>query len=444
MAHYDVTLSRRQLARAAVASTIGTTIEWYDTILYGILVSLYLGRQFFPARDPLTSALAGYGSLFVSFLARPLGGAIFGHFGDRVGRKATLVATLLMAGLSSAGVGLLPTYAQVGVLAPALLVALRVLLGLSLGGEWGGSVLLTLEWGNRARRGFWSAWPQIGAPAASALSYALFQLSALAFGRSSTWAWRAPFLFGLVLVGVGLYLRLGVLDTPTFSRLLETRRTERRPVLAVLRRSPGPVLLSCLAAMGQQAPQVVFGTFAAVYAGTVLRYPAGTVSLFLVAAGVVGALATPLGGLVSDLAGRRRTFVAGVTAMLVYSFVYWRLLDTRVVALFLLASLLATLIGAAVTGPQAAFVAENFTGRLRYSGTALGVGLGAIVAGGPAPIVATALLQRFHDSTPIALYLAGCCLVSLVAALLLPDRSRQDLAVEYDEGAEPGLARAGA
>ncbi|HLH71575.1 MAG TPA: MFS transporter [Candidatus Dormibacteraeota bacterium] len=442
MADYDVALSRRQLVRAAMASTIGTTIEWYDTILYGTLVSLYLGRQFFPSRDPLTSALAGYGSLFVSFLARPLGGAIFGHFGDRVGRKATLVATLLVAGLCSAGVGLLPTYDQVGIVAPMLLVTLRALLGLSLGGEWGGSVLLTLEWGNRARRGFWSSWPQIGAPAASALSFALFQLAALTFGRTSTWAWRAPFLFGLVLVAVGLYLRLGVLDTPTFTRLLEARRTERRPVLTVLRRSPGPVVLSCLTAMGQQAPQVVFGTFAVVYATTVLRYPMGTVSLFLLAAGVLGALVTPCWGLASDLAGRRRTFVVGLVAMLGYSFVYWWLVDTRVVSLFLVAALLATVVGAMTSGPQAAYVAENFTGRLRYSGTSLGVGLGAVVAGGPAAIISTALLQRFHSSTPIALYLAGTCLVSLIAAALLRDRSGQDLAVEYDEPSGLPLAEA--
>jgi MFS family permease len=443
MTDHDATSSRRQLVRAAVASTIGTTIEWYDTILYGTLVSLYLGQQFFPSRDRLTSALAGYGSLFVSFLARPLGGAIFGHFGDRVGRKATLVATLLVAGLCSAGVGLLPTYDQVGIAAPVLLVTLRVLLGLSLGGEWGGSVLLTLEWGNRARRGFWSSWPQIGAPAASALSFGLFQLAALAFGRTSTWAWRAPFLFGLVLVAVGLYLRLGVFDTPTFAQLLETRRTERRPVLAVLRRNPGEVVLSCLTAMGQQAPQVVFGTFAVVYTTTVLHYPMETVSLFLLTAGLLGALATPCWGLASDLAGRRRIFVLGLVAMLGYSFVYWWLVDTRIVGLFLVAALLATVIGAMTSGPQAAYVAENFTGRLRYSGTALGVGLGAIVAGGPAAIVSTALLQRFHSSMPIAFYLAATCLISLIAATWLRDRSRQDLAVEYDESSSLPLAGAG-
>ena len=428
-------LTRRQLGRAVLASTIGTTIEWFDTTLYGLLIPLSIGRLFFPAGDPLTSSLAGFASLMVSFGARPIGGVIFGHYGDRLGRKATLVVTLLLSGIASTLIGLLPTYAEIGVLAPVLLLALRLCIGLSLGGEWGGAVLLTLEWGNGRHRGFWAAWPQIGVVAAAVLGFLSIQASVALVGPQSWWVWRLPFLASIVLVVVGLYVRLGVLETPTFSRLLERRRIERAPVLAVLGRNWREVLLTALLRMGEQAPLLVFTTFFLIYATVALRLPQATAVNVSIVAGLFGIVSPPVFGYLSDLFGRRRVFLAGVVAMALWAFPYFALLNTREVGLVLLAACVAQVVAAAMAGPEAAFIAEAFTGRLRYSGASIGAGLGAPISGGAASIVSVLLFQRFHSATPVAAYIVGCCLVSLVAGALLRERSRQDLSVEYDEAA---------
>jgi MFS family permease len=429
-------LTGRQLVRAVLASTIGTTIEWFDTTLYGLLIPLYLGRLFFPSGDPLTSSLAGFVSLLVSFGARPLGGILFGHFGDRLGRKATLVVTLVLAGVASTLIGLLPTYADAGVLAPAMLLALRLLIGLSLGGEWGGAVLLTLEWGNGRRRGFWASWPQIGVVAAAVLGFLSIQASVALVGPDSPWVWRLPFLASAVLVVVGLYMRLGVLETPTFSRLLEQRRIERLPVLAVLGRNWREVVLTALLRMGEQAPLLVFTTFFLVYATTALHLSQATAVNVAIVSGVFGIACPPLFGYLSDRLGRRRVFLLGVTAMALWALPYFLLLGTRDVGLILLAAIVAQVAVAAMAGPEAAFIAEAFTGRLRYSGASIGAGLGAVISGGAASIVSVLLFQRFHSALPVGVYIVGCCLVSLVAASLLRERSSQDLSVEYDDAPE--------
>ncbi|HEY7201800.1 MAG TPA: MFS transporter [Candidatus Dormibacteraeota bacterium] len=429
-------LTRRQLVRAVIASTIGTTIEWYDTTLYGLLIPLYIGRLFFPSGDPLTSALAGFVSLLVSFGARPIGGVLFGHYGDRLGRKATLIVTLVMSGVASTLIGALPTYAEIGVLAPVLLLALRLLVGLSLGGEWGGAVILTLEWGNGRRRGFWASWPQIGVVAAAVLGFLAIRGSAALVGPASDWAWRLPFLSSIVLVAVGLYVRLGVLETPTFSRLLERRRIERSPVLAVLRRNWREVTLTALLRMGEQAPLLVFTTFFLVYATTALHLSREAAIDVAILSGLVGMACPPLFGYLSDLLGRRRVFLLGAIAMAAWALPYFALLDTRDLGLILLAATVGQVIAAAMAGPEAAFIAEAFTGRLRYSGSSIGAGLGAVISGGAASIVAVVLFQRFHSATPVGVYVIGCCAVSLLAGGLLRERSRQDVSVEYDEPAE--------
>lgn len=433
-------MRRRQLTRAVVASTIGTIIEWYDTTLYVLLVPLYIGHVFFPIGDPLASVLAGFGSGLVSFAARPLGGALFGHFGDRLGRKATLVATLLIAGAASTLIGLVPTYAEIGVAAPVVVVALRICIGLALGGEWGGAVLLALEWSNDRHRGFWASLPQIGVVAASVLGFLAIQASQALVGPDSWWVWRLPFLASAALVGVGLYMRLGVLETPTFSRLLEARRTERAPVWTVLWRQPSEVVLTALLRMGEQAPLVVFTTFFLVYATMALHFTPQRAVTISIVAGLFGVICPPVFGHLSDLIGRRAMFVIGVVAMGLYAVPYFLLLDTGNAAVVLGAQAVAQVIGAAMSGPEAAFIAEAFTGRLRYSGASLGAGLGAPIAGGLASILSVVLYQRFHSAFPVGVYLIVCCAVSFVAANLLPEGSDRDLAVEYDEA--PELPRA--
>jgi MFS family permease len=435
-------MTRRQRFRAVVASTVGTTIEWYDTILFGLAVPLYIGPLFFPSRDPFTSALAGFSTLLASFIARPIGAALFGHYGDRLGRKATLVATLLVGGTASCAAGLVPTYAQIGVAAPILLVLLRVFIGASLGGEWGGSVLLSMEWSNSGRRGYWASWPQVGVPAATVLGFLALQGSLWLVGPSSYWAWRIPFLASVVLVAVGLYVRLGVLETPTFSRLLESRRVERRPVLAVLRRNRREVVLTCLLRLGEQSPALIFSTFFLVYATAALHLAPNVAIQISLVASLVGLCANPLFGYVSDLIGRRRMFLIGVVLMAAFALPYWALLDTRDAGMVLLASVVAQVIVAMMTGPQAAFIAESFTGSLRYTGASLGAGLGAVISGGLAGLIAIKLFQTFHSPVPIGLYIMACAAASFAAALALRERSRTDVSVEYDEQAAAALSQA--
>lgn len=436
----DDQLTRRQLRRAVWASTIGTSVEWYDVVLYGLLVPLYIGRLFFPSHDPLTSVLAGNVALLFSFAARPVGGAIFGRLGDRVGRKATLITTLVIAGVASALVGALPTFAQVGVLAPLMLFVLRVFIGAALGGEWGGAVLLTLEWGNRSgRRGLWSSFPQTGAVAATVLGLLAIQASTALVGASSPLAWRLPFLASILLVVIGLYVRLGVLETPTFSRLLEERRLERRPVLTVLRRQWREVALTALLRMGEQAPLVLFTTFFLVYTRAIGVPPARAIAI-AIASGVVGAAATPFFGHLSDRLGRRLVFGLGAAAMLALAFPYFALLAGGDTGRMLLAAVLGQVVVAAMAGPEGALIAESFTGRLRYSGASIGAGLGAPLAGGAASILGVLLFQHYQSTLPVALYMAGCAAVSIVAVTLLRERSHADLNTEY-EGMTPETGR---
>ena len=440
----DPAHARRQLIRAAFASTIGTTVEWYDVVLYGLLAPLYLGRLFFPSHDPVTSILAANGALLFSFGARPVGAAVFGRFGDRLGRKATLVITLLVAGLASAAIGVLPVFAEVGIAAPIMLSLLRFCIGAALGGEWSGAVLLTLEWGNRNRRGLWSSFPQIGAVGAGVLGLGAIQASIMLVGPQSPLAWRLPFLASILLVLVGLYVRLNVLDTPTFTRLLEERRIERHPVRTVLRRNPGEVVLTALLRVGEQAPLVLFANFFLLYTAVGLHLPQSTAINVSIVAGLVGVVCTPLFGYVSDLVGRRRTFAWGAVAMLIFAVPYFALLNTRDVTLILAAAAAGQVIAAAMAGPEAALIAESFTGRLRYTGSSLGAGLGALLAGGVATVAGPFLYQRFHSAFPVAVYMMVCSLVSILAVSLLRERRTQDLSREYDDPAaraEAALAR---
>src|SRR5579859_6246021 len=437
-------VTRRQLRRAVVASTIGTSIEWYDFFLYGSAAALVLNTQFFPNVDPSSGVLLAFGTNFVGFAARPVGAAIFGHYGDRIGRKATLVVTLALMGIGTFLIGLVPPYASIGVLGGVLLTILRAVQGIGVGGEWGGSVLLAMEWGARSgRRGFIASWPQFGVPVGLLLSNGMLAaVTALTGPNFVTWGWRIPFLISIVLVGVGLWIRLGILETPIFTRLLAEKRTATAPVAEVLRRNWREVILTCLLRTGQQAPFYIFWTYVLLYAtGTLQMQRQDVLNDTLIASGV-SLFTVPLWGYLSDRWGRRRTYMAGAVAMALFAWPYFALLDTRVPGLVLLAIVLAPVIHDIQYGPQAAFIAEAFPPRVRYSGASLGYHLASITAGGPAPLIAAYLLSQYGTSFAIVVYIIVCALISLWSAAVLRDRTSEDIDIEVPEPVtRPAVAR---
>jgi metabolite-proton symporter len=437
-------VSRQQLTRAVVASTIGTSIEWYDFFLYGSAAALVLNTQFFPNVDPSSGILLAFGTNFVGFAARPVGAAIFGHYGDRIGRKATLVVTLALMGIGTFLVGLVPPYASIGVTGGILLTILRALQGIGVGGEWGGSVLLSMEWGARTgRRGFIASWPQFGVPVGLLLSNGMLALVTAATGPNFlTWGWRIPFLVSIVLVGVGLWIRLGILETPVFSRLVEQRRIAAAPVAEVLRRNWREVILTCLIRTGQQAPFYIFWTYVLTYATGPLQMQRQDVLNDTLIASGVSLFTVPLWGAFSDHFGRKRTYMFGALAMAVFAWPYFALLDTRVPGLVLLAIILAPIVHDIQYGPQAAFIAEAFPTRVRYSGASLGYHLASITAGGPAPIIAAALFTQYGTSAAIAVYIVICALISLASAAVLRDRTTADIDVDTEEVATTAAAAA--
>jgi MFS family permease len=431
---------RRHLTRAVVASAVGTSIEWYDFFLYGFAATTIFADLYFPKSDDSTGLLLSLGTYFGGFAARPIGAAIFGHYGDRIGRKATLIITLLTMGLATALVGLVPTYDQIGIWGGILLTVLRLLQGIAVGGEWGGSVLLSTEWGDRRGkgRGLLGSWAQFGVPVGLVLGYSALKVFQ---PIDEYWGWRIPFLLSLVLVAVGLWIRLGIKETPVFSKVVEENRVERIPVREVIVRNWKEIVLSALLRTGQQAPFYIFTVYVLTYTTKTLGFASGDIYTYVIIGALVSMVTVPFWGHVSDRVGRKKIYVAGAIAMLIWSFPYFALLDTKSTGLVVLAIVLAWPIHDMQYGPQAAFIAESFTGRLRYSGASLGYQLASITAGGPAPLIAVWLFDTFKSSSAIAAYMAICAVISLVSALALKERSQQDYGTEYDDTA-PATASA--
>jgi MFS family permease len=424
---------RIQLRRAIIASTVGTTIEWYDFLLYGIATGLVFGKLFFPRSDPLVGVLEAFSIYAVGFIARPFGAAIFGHFGDRAGRKAVLIATLLITGFATFAVGLVPTYDQIGIWGAVILTGIRFIQGIGIGGEWGGSVLLAMEWArSNHRRGLITSGPQLGVPAGLILAYsAVLFFSWISGDQFLIWGWRIPFLLSILMAGVGLYIRLGILETPIFTRLLQDKRIERTPVLEVIRRQPKEIVLCALAKTAETATAYIYIAFVFVYGMQAVHASREFLLGGLITACGLAFFVIPLSAYLSDRIGRKRMYVIGAIAVGIFGFLYFALLDSQVPALMFLAVMLSFVPHGLIFGPQAALFAECFTPRLRYSGTSIGFHLAAITGGGPAPLIATALLAWTGSGYAIAGYIALTAVISIAATLLLPDHTNKDISHEH-------------
>ncbi|HEX8986473.1 MAG TPA: MFS transporter [Rhodocyclaceae bacterium] len=432
---------RRQLRRAVIASTVGTTIEWYDFFLYSTVTGLVFAKLYFPESDPVVGTLQAFLIYAVGFIARPIGAAIFGHYGDRIGRKATLIATLLLMGLATFAVAFVPTYSEIGIWGAILLTVLRFIQGVGVGGEWGGSVLLSMEWARtNEHRGFVASWPQFGVPAGLFLAnLAVLAMSQVAPGDEFlTWGWRVPFFLSIILVAIGLYIRLSVLETPTFARLVAEHRIERQPTLEVIRRQPKDILLSALVRLAEQAPFYVFTAFVFTYGTQNLGVSRDLLLTAVLTASLLEFFTIPFFGHLSDIVGRRRMYIFGAALVGAVGFIYFAMMGTREPTSIFLAIVLSLLPHSMMYGPQAALIAESFTGRMRYSGASMGYQLASVIAGGPAPLIATALFAHYHSGYAIAGYILICALCSVVAASMMRDYTNKDISKEYDAPPMPG------
>jgi metabolite-proton symporter len=413
------------MVKAVVASAVGTTIEWYDFFLYGVAAALVFPKIFFPSSDPFTGTLLAFSTYFVGFVARPFGAAFFGHYGDRLGRKAALIATLLLMGIATTGIGLVPGYDRIGIWGAVLLVIGRVLQGVGVGGEWGGSVLMAGEWTDPKRRGFTTSWAQFGAPAGMVLANGALAIMTYTTSEEAflSWGWRVPFLLSLTLVAVGLYIRVGILETPVFASLKAKGKVERAPVVEVLRKNWREVILTALLRTGQQTPFYIFTTYILTYGTQALGLTRGFVLNLVMLQALVSMATIPWFGHLSDLFGRRTITAIGCLVMIVFPFVYFGMLDTGVTALIALAIVLGLPLHDLQYGPQAAYIAEAFPGSLRYSGASLGYQLASITAGGPAPIVALYLFETYKTSMAVATYVSVTAVISLICVWLMHDRA---------------------
>lgn len=418
------------LKKARLSSFIGTVIEWYDFFIYGAAAALVFGQLFFPKATPLIGTMAAFGSFAVGFIARPLGGMIFGHFGDRIGRRAVLIVTLTIMGLSTFLIGLLPTYAQIGVAAPLLLTLLRVAQGLALGGEWGGAVLMVVEHAPAKRRGWNSAWPQLGVPTGLVLSTGVMGLlSSLTAEQFHDWGWRVPFLISIVLVAVGMLIRMSIDETPIFTDLEDKGEISKSPVLEVFRNNKKMVLLTIGARFAENGSFFIFTVFSLTYATKYIHVSENAILGAVVIAAIATIFTIPLFAGLTDRIGRKPVFMAGAIFTGLFAFPFFWMIQTGQPALITLAIVLALSLGwSAMYAPQAAYFAEFFPPQVRYSGMSIGAQLVAIVAGGPSPLIATAAVA-YTGGSPwlIALWLIGCAIISTVALICSPETKGRDL-----------------
>ncbi|MFG3340796.1 MFS transporter [Glycomyces sp. NPDC048151] len=427
---------RTGVARIVTASLIGTTVEWYDFFLYGSAAALVFNTLFFPTHDPLVGTLIAFASYAVGFLARPLGGLVFGHFGDRLGRKRLLVLSLLLMGAATFAMGLLPTYAAIGVAAPILLTLLRLVQGFALGGEWGGAVLIVSEHGGERHRGFWASWPQAGAPGGNLLATGVLAILALVQSDETflAWGWRVPFLLSGVLVVIGLWIRISVSESPVFlqaqAQAAASGAPQKLPIVQVFQRSWREVLGAIGLRFGENISYYILTTFVLVYVTTHLGLERGLALNAVLVASAVHFATIPLWGALSDRIGRRPVTLIGATGMAAWAFALFTLVDSGEFWIICLTVTTGLLFHGAMYGPQAAFVSELFDTRVRYTGAAIGSQLASIIAGGVAPLIAVALLGRYGSATPVALYLCAAAVVTAITAAVIRETRGRDLTVD--------------
>ena len=409
------------LRRVVMASLIGTTIEWYDFFLYGSAAALVFNKLFFPEFDPLTGTILAFATYALGFVARPVGGIVFGHFGDRIGRKRLLMLSLVLMGVATVLIGLLPTYAQIGIWAPLALIALRLVQGFAVGGEWGGAVLMAAEHGDAARRGFWASWPQAGVAAGSLLSAAVLAVMAALQPQEEflAWGWRVPFLLSALLVVVGWYIRNRVSESPMFEAELDAAEAPAKvPALEVLRERPRALVLGAGLRVGENISYYILTVFSLTYLVDVSKESRSLALNALLIGAAVQFFAIPLFALLSDRIGRRPVYALGAFGLAAWCFVMFGLLGSGDNVSIILALVVGLVLHGAMYGPQAAFITELFPTRIRYSGVSLAYQLTSIVAGSLAPIIALWLYKDYGSATPVAIYVGAACAISGISALL--------------------------
>jgi metabolite-proton symporter len=409
------------LRRVVMASLIGTTIEWYDFFLYGSAAALVFNKLFFPEFDPLTGTLLAFATYALGFVARPVGGIVFGHFGDRIGRKRLLMLSLVLMGLATIFIGLLPTYGQIGAWAPIALIALRLVQGFAVGGEWGGAVLMAAEHGDAARRGFWASWPQAGVPAGNLLAAAVLAIMAAVQTEADflDWGWRVPFLLSALLVGVGWYIRNRVAESPMFEAELDAAEAPARvPAIEVLRERPKALVLGAGLRVGENISYYILTVFSLTFLVDVSKESRSLALNALLIGAAAQFFAIPLFALLSDRIGRRPVYAFGAFGLAAWCFIMFGLLGSGDNASIIFALVVGLVLHGAMYGPQAAFITELFPTRIRYSGVSLAYQLTSIIAGSLAPIVALWFYKTYGSATPVAIYVGAACLISGVSALL--------------------------